>query len=196
MRFEETPLPGCFVVELDPKSDERGFFVRTYCAGEFAAKGLVFNPMQSNSSHNRLKGTLRGLHFQAVPGMEAKLVRCERGAIFDVAVDLRPQSSTFGRWFGACLSDDNFREMFIPEGFAHGFQTLCDDVLVTYQISPMYEPRLSAGVAWNDPDIGVVWPLPAVKQSDRDLALPTLNILDRALLGGPASSGSVRESAE
>ena len=182
MRFAETPLRGCFLIELAPMGDARGSFVRTFCASEFGAQGLATDFVQTSVSSNRRKGTLRGLHFQSVPAMEEKLVRCDRGAVFDVAVDLRPDSATFSRWYGAELSEDNDRELFIPRGFAHGFQTLTDEARVTYQIAPEFRPELSAGIRWDDPTVGVAWPLAPAEQSERDLALPTLADLDRSTI--------------
>ena len=183
MEFVETPLAGCFVVETAAMRDERGWFARTFDAREFAGRGLNPALAQSSLSFNRTRGTLRGLHFQAAPAMEDKLVRCDAGAVFDVAVDLRPDSASFGRWHGVELTPDNGRQLYIPRGFAHGFQTLSDDALVAYHIAEFYRPELTAGVAWDDPDIGVAWPLPPVAQSPRDLAMPRLADLDRALLG-------------
>lgn len=180
MRFLETPLPGCFVIETTPHCDERGAFARTFCVTEFAAHGLHPAFVQTSASFSRGRGTLRGLHFQAAPAMEEKLVRCHQGAIFDVAVDLRRDSPTFGRWHGVELSDANDRQLYIPKGFAHGFQTLTDIVHMTYQIGPAFQRELSAGVRWDDPDIGVAWPLSPGHQSERDLQLPTLAELDPA----------------
>ena len=184
MDFVETPLAGCYLVQTSPVRDDRGWFARTFCARSFAERGLNAALAQSSLSFNRLRGTLRGLHFQAAPAMEDKLVRCDAGAVFDVAVDLRPGSPTFGRWHGVELTPDNARQLYIPRGFAHGFQTLTDDALVAYHIAEFYRPELTAGVAWDDPEIAVSWPLPPVGQSPRDLALPKLGELDRSLLGG------------
>lgn len=182
MRFVETSLAGCFVVQTEPIADDRGSFARTFCARTFAEQGLNPTLAQASLSLNRQAGTLRGLHFQAHPAMEDKLVRCERGAVFDVAVDLRPGSPTFGQWIGEELTPANGRQLYIPKGFAHGFQTLEPDSAVFYHIAQFFEPGLTAGVAWNDPDIGVAWPLPPRAQSPRDLALPPLADVDRALL--------------
>jgi dTDP-4-dehydrorhamnose 3,5-epimerase len=183
MRFEETPLEGCLLLRLAPSKDARGSFVRTYCAEEFACHGLTPDFVQTSVSFSRRRGTLRGLHFQAEPAMEEKLVRCDQGAIFDVAVDLRPASGTFGRWYGAELSEDNDRELYLPRGFAHGFQTLTDDVRMTYHIGPAFRAELSAGIRWDDPDVGVAWPLPPVDQSPRDLTLPRLAELEPTAIG-------------
>ena len=185
MEFIETPLAGCFLIETAPVRDERGWFARTFCAREFAARGLNPGLAQSSLSFNRRRGTLRGLHFQAAPAMEDKLVRCDQGAVFDVAVDLRPDSATFGRWFGAELTPENGRQLYAPRGFAHGFQTLADDTLVAYHIAEFHRAELTAGVVWDDPEIAVAWPLPPVSQSARDLALPRLADLDRSFLSAP-----------
>lgn len=179
MRFEETGLPGCYVVELAPIHDDRGFFARTFCARTFAEFGLNPDLAQASISHNRYRGTLRGLHYQGVPAMEDKLVRCTAGAIFDVAVDLRKGSPTFGKWFGTELSAANGRQLYIPRGFAHGFQTLQPGSDVAYHIAQFYEPELSFGVVWDDPAISVRWPLAPQAQSPRDLALPRLEDVDR-----------------
>jgi len=174
MKFIETKLPGCFLIEMAPVGDARGYFVRTFCAHEFTKAGL--NPIiaQASYSFNAKRGTLRGLHFQNAPAMEDKLVRCLRGAIFDVMADIRPGSPTFGQWVGYELSDSNHRQLYAPQGFAHGFQALTDDCMVGYQIGQFYEADKTAGVRFDDPDIAVAWPLPPVEQSPRDLAMPLL----------------------
>lgn len=182
MLFHETPLPGCVLVEQTPRGDNRGYFVRTYCAREFAEHGLAMTIAQTSSSFNAEKGTLRGLHFQAHPSMEDKLVSCLKGAIFDVMVDLRPGSPTFGRWYGAELSATNNRLLWSAKGFAHGFQTLTSDCLVAYCIGEFYDQDKSSGVRWDDPDIGIEWPLAPANQSPRDLTLPRLKELDVGLL--------------
>lgn len=182
MNFTETSLSGCFVIDAEPITDDRGFFARTFCARTFQERGLNPALAQASRSYNRQAGTLRGLHFQSHPAMEDKLVRCERGAVFDVAVDLRPGSPTFGGWVGQALTADNGRQLYIPKGFAHGFQTLEPDTVVYYHIAQAFVPGLTAGVAWDDPDIAVPWPLPPVGQSPRDLELPKLADVDRSLL--------------
>ena len=156
--------------------------MRSFCAREFAEHGLNASVAQTSLSCNAEKGTLRGLHFQSHPAMEDKLVSCLRGAIFDVMVDLRPSSPTFGRWHGTELSETDHLQLWSSKGFADGFQTLTDDCLVAYTIAQFYEPERSAGVRWDDPDIAVAWPLPPVNQSPRDLALPLLKSLDHSLL--------------
>lgn len=182
MRFHKTAIPDVVLIETEPVGDARGHFVRTFCAREMEEQGL--NPVlaQASQSFNSEKGTLRGLHFQAHPSMEDKLVRCVKGAIFDVMVDLRRGAPTFGHWVGYELSDTNNLQLYAPQGFAHGFQALTDDVTVGYHIAQFYEPGRSAGVRFDDPQINISWPLPAVALSSRDLALPLLADLDRALL--------------
>jgi dTDP-4-dehydrorhamnose 3,5-epimerase len=168
VRFTETPLRGAFVVELDLLQDERGYFARTFDVAEFAEHGLDALVVQCNTSFNARRGTLRGMHFQAEPDGEAKLVRCTRGSIYDVAVDLRPDSETYRRWFGTELSAANGRMLYIPIGMAHGFQTLEDDTEVSYQMSHYYVPEQSRGVRFDDPAFGIEWPLPDPTVSERD----------------------------
>lgn len=156
--FTETKLKGAFVIDLEKHSDHRGFFARTYCQREFETHGLKSGFVQSSISLNKLKGTLRGMHYQAVPYEEAKLIRCTRGAICDVIVDLRPESSTFKQYFSAVLSAENGKMLYVPERFAHGFQTLEDNTEVFYQISQFYSPEHGRGVRWNDPAFGIAWP--------------------------------------
>jgi dTDP-4-dehydrorhamnose 3,5-epimerase len=171
MRFTETPLPGAFVIDVEPRCDERGFFARTWCQDEFSAHGLHTIWVQCNVSFNRLAGTLRGLHYQAEPFGEIKLVRCTMGAIHDVIVDVRPHSPTRGRWFAVELSAQNRRLLHIPAGLAHGFQTLTDDAEVFYQMSAEYHPDAARGLRWNDPALGIAWPACAeriISPRDRD----------------------------
>ena len=173
MKFVETRLSGAFLIEWDPIVDERGHFARTWCAEEFRAHGL--NPVlsQCNLSFNRHRGTLRGLHYQAKPHEEAKLVRCSAGRMYDVIVDLRPDSSTFKQWIGVELSRDNRTMLYVPEGFAHGFQTLEDDTEVCYQMSVPYHAESARGVRWDDPALGIQWPeVGAAILSSRDLRYP------------------------
>ncbi|HEX6040824.1 dTDP-4-dehydrorhamnose 3,5-epimerase [Longimicrobium sp.] len=173
MIFVPTLLDGAWVVEPEPVEDERGFFARTWCADEFRARGLDPALAQCSVSFNRRRGTLRGMHFQAAPHAEAKLVRCTRGALWDVVVDLRPGSPTFTRWFGVELTADNHRALYVPQGFAHGFQTLADDTEVFYQISVPYAPGAGRGVRWDDPAFGIRWPHADARiLSDRDRAYP------------------------
>jgi dTDP-4-dehydrorhamnose 3,5-epimerase len=174
MIFTESRLPGAFLVDLEPLADERGFFARTYCADEFAAKGLSVEWRQCSVSFNARKGTLRGLHYQDAPHEEHKLVRCSAGAIFDVIVDIRPHSPGFKRWFGVELTAQNRRSLFIPPGYAHGFVTLSDDAEVYYMISVPHAPAQARGFRWSDPAFGIQWPLTPSVISSRDAAYPLL----------------------
>lgn len=183
MEFVETNLPGCHLIRTKPVGDERGFFVRTYCAREFSDNGVDPSIAQASYSYNRQRGTLRGFHFQALPALEDKLVRCVQGAIFDVMVDLRLGSPTFGRWFGCELSGSNQLQLYSVRGFAHGFLTLTEDCIVSYQISQFYQSEKSIGIRWDDPQIGVAWPAAPIELSNRDRALPFLSELDTSLLG-------------
>ena len=158
MRFLPTAAPPATIIDPEPIEDERGAFARTFCRDEFRARGLNPDLAQCSVSFNRLRGTLRGMHYQAAPHAEAKLVRCTAGTIFDVALDLRPGSPTRGRWVGVELTARNRRMLYVPEGFAHGFQTLEDGAEVSYQISAPYEPSASRGVRWDDPAFGIRWP--------------------------------------
>ncbi|HKV62626.1 MAG TPA: dTDP-4-dehydrorhamnose 3,5-epimerase [Candidatus Acidoferrum sp.] len=158
MIFTETKLAGAFVIDLERRSDERGFFARTFCQQEFEAHGLNPQVVQCNVSFNKRKGTLRGMHYQAAPFAEAKLVRCTSGSIYDVIIDLRPASATFKEYFAAELSAENRRMLYIPEDFAHGFQTLQDDTEVFYQMAQRYSAKHARGVRWNDPAFGIEWP--------------------------------------
>ncbi|HEX5707259.1 MAG TPA: dTDP-4-dehydrorhamnose 3,5-epimerase [Pyrinomonadaceae bacterium] len=172
MKFTETTLGGAYVVEAEPAEDERGFFVRNFCRDEFAALGLDARVAQTSTSFNRLRGTLRGLHYQTDPFPEAKLVRCTAGRVFDVIVDLRRASETYGRWFGVELSAANRRSLYVPHHFAHGFQTLTDGAEVFYQISEFYHPECARGLRWDDPALGVEWPLEVSIISERDRTFP------------------------
>ena len=172
MIFVQTPLPSSYLVEPERREDERGFFARTFCVEEFARHGLPTAVAQCNVSFNRQKGTVRGMHFQRSPRGEAKLVRCTRGAIFDVMVDLRPGSPTYCHWHGAELSAENGWALFIPEGFAHGFQTLSDDSEVFYQMFASYAPDHADGLRWDDPAFGIRWPLPVTAMAERDRTFP------------------------
>jgi dTDP-4-dehydrorhamnose 3,5-epimerase len=168
LRFTPTPLAGAYVVELERLEDERGFFARSFCQDEFRRHGLKPAIAQCNVSWNRRRGTLRGLHFQAAPHEEAKVVRCTRGAVWDVIVDLREGSPTRLRWHAQELNADNRLAFYVPEGFAHGFQTLADDSEVLYQMSESYHPGLARGLLWDDPKLGIRWPLPDPILSPRD----------------------------
>ena len=174
MNFQETTLRGAFVVELEPKEDERGFFARVWCQKEFGARGLNPRLVQTSLSYNRHRGTIRGLHYQMTPYDEAKLVSCIRGAIYDVIVDLRVESLTYLQWVGVALTAENRKMLYVPEGLAHGFQTLEDDTEVFYQVTQFYTPGAERGVRWDDPVLGIRWP--AVESrviSPRDLSWPS-----------------------
>lgn len=173
MIFRDTALPGAYVIEPERHEDERGFFARTWCRREFAARGLNTQVVQCNVSFNRRKGTLRGLHYQVAPHEEAKLVRCTRGAVYDVIVDLRPRSPAFLRWIAVRLGAEDGRMVYVPEGCAHGFQTLEDDTEVFYQMSEFYAPECARGVRWDDPAFGIEWPAVAERVlSARDRTFP------------------------
>lgn len=168
MIISELPLIGLKLIAIEPVEDDRGFFARTFCADEFAAAGLPSRFSQHSVSFNHSRGTLRGLHFQGSPHEETKLVRCSRGAIWDVAVDIRQNSATFGRWHGVELTADNRLELLIPAGFAHGFITLSDGAEVSYQIEGKYAPRAARAIRWDDPFFAIEWPLIPSTISDRD----------------------------
>ncbi|WP_019877475.1 dTDP-4-dehydrorhamnose 3,5-epimerase [Sporichthya polymorpha] len=175
MIIEETKLPGAFVVTPERHVDDRGHFARAWCVDEFAAHGLTASWVQSNVSYNRRAGTLRGLHYQADPRPETKLVRCTRGAVYDVIVDLRPESPTHRQWTAVELTEHNGVAAYVPAGFAHGFQTLVDDTELCYEMSEYYVPELARGVRWDDPVLGITWPACDRRViSERDLALPGL----------------------
>jgi dTDP-4-dehydrorhamnose 3,5-epimerase len=176
MIFSETKLPGAYLIEPQRLADERGFFARTWCRREFEAHGLDASLAQCNISFNRQAGTLRGMHYQVAPSAEAKLVRCTMGAIYDVIIDLRPGSPTFLQHIGVELTVENRAMLFIPEGFAHGFQTLADSTEVSYQMSEFYAPEHARGVRWDDPAFGIVWPLPVSIISEKDRALPDVDL--------------------
>jgi len=179
MRFHELALRGLYVVEVDRLGDDRGHFVRTYCSREFASRDLDTTVAQCNLSYNRRAGTVRGLHYQAEPHGEIKLVRCSRGVVYDVAVDLRPNSATFGQWESVELSEANGQLLYIPRGFAHGFQTLADSCELTYQMSTHHVADAARGVRWNDPSLGISWPRPEPAAiSERDRRLPLLAEID------------------
>jgi dTDP-4-dehydrorhamnose 3,5-epimerase len=158
MKFIPTSLAGACVLELERHEDSRGFFARAWCEEEFAAHGIDMRVVQCNISLNRQRGTLRGMHYQVAPHAEKKVVRCTRGAIYDVIIDLRPDSATFKQWFATELTAENYRMLYIPDGFAHGLQTLEDNSEVFYLMSEFFHPESARGVRWNDPAFGVVWP--------------------------------------
>ncbi len=168
MKFTALSVAGSYLVEPEPVEDERGFFARTFCREEFARHGLNPGLMQCNVSYNRLGGTLRGMHYQKAPYAEAKLVRCTAGVIFDVVLDLRPESASYLRWEGIQIGAEDHRAIYIPEGCAHGFLTLVDASEVFYQMSAAYHPEAAAGVRWNDPAFGIEWPRTEIIISERD----------------------------
>jgi dTDP-4-dehydrorhamnose 3,5-epimerase len=169
MRFVPTSLQGAFTIAVEPREDERGFFARAWCQREMAAHDLNPRVVQCNLSFNHTRGTIRGLHYQVVPYQEAKLVRCIRGSIFDVIIDLRPESATYRKWLGVELSAENRQMLFVPEGFAHGYQTLQNDTEILYQVSEFYSPGSEAGIRWNDPAFAIDWPVEVTMISDKDL---------------------------
>jgi dTDP-4-dehydrorhamnose 3,5-epimerase len=175
MKFLRTSFPEVWMVALELREDERGFFARTSCEAEFGQHGLNTRWPQCSLTYTARRGTLRGLHYQADPKPETKLVRCARGAIYDVAVDIRPESPSFRRWEGFELTSANHLQLYVPAGFAHGFQTLEDDCEVFYQISEFYVPELARGVRWDDPALKILWPVPNPTLSVRDRALPRLS---------------------
>jgi dTDP-4-dehydrorhamnose 3,5-epimerase len=176
MIFLETTVAGAWLVEPERLEDERGFFARMWDSAEFEAHGLSPQLVQSSIALTRKRGTLRGLHFQVAPHEEAKLVRCCAGAIFDVAVDLRPASPTFKRWFGAELTADNRLALYVPEGCAHGFLALADECEVLYQISGWHAPDAARGVRWDDPAFGIEWPEAVILLNERDRTFPDFEV--------------------
>jgi dTDP-4-dehydrorhamnose 3,5-epimerase len=181
MEFRQTSLAGAYVIELEKHSDERGFFARAWCEREFREHGLATRIAQCSISSNKGKGTLRGMHFQIPPFAETKLVRCTKGALFDVIVDLRPESSTFRQWFGLELASDRGTMLYIPNGFAHGFQTLENDTEILYQMSEFYSPDHACGFCWNDPAFNIRWPLSVKTISERDLTFPSFRAAEELL---------------
>lgn len=172
MIFHETDLPGCFLIEPELIEDERGFFARTFDADEFRLRGLNPCIAQSSISYNRTAGTLRGLHYQIAPYQEAKLVRCVRGRVFDVVVDLRAHTPTFLQWRGIELDEENVLALYVPEGVAHGFMTLVDQTELAYTISVSHHPHAGRGLRWDDPAVGIIWPKVPICVSERDAQWP------------------------
>jgi dTDP-4-dehydrorhamnose 3,5-epimerase len=177
MKFSKTSLIGLWLIDLELREDERGFFARTYCQNEFAEHGLNTTWPQCNLTLTKARGMIRGVHFQAEPKAEIKLIRCSAGAIFDVLVDVRRDSPTFGKWEGFELSAANHRTLYVPGGLAHGFQCLVDNCEVFYQMSEVYFPELARGLRWNDPAVGIQWPISNPVLSERDANLPLLAAL-------------------
>jgi dTDP-4-dehydrorhamnose 3,5-epimerase len=172
MKFIKTSLEGAYLIEPELLCDERGFFSRTYCGNEFSASELPFRIVQSSISFNKLRGTLRGMHYQKEPHSEEKLVRCTHGSIYDVIIDLRSDSTTYMRWYGVELTATNHLSVYIPIGFAHGFITLSDDAEVLYYMSEFYDPGGACGVRWDDPAFKINWPIPPKVISGRDYVYP------------------------
>ncbi len=172
MHFVETRVVGATVIDPNPHADKRGRFMRAWCIGEFAEHGIEFAPVQANLGFSTARGTVRGMHLQVAPASEAKLVRCTRGAMFDVVLDLRPQSTSYGRWHGVELSSENGRMLYLPPGCAHGYQTLEADTEMHYMTSAIYTPSAVRGVRFDDPAFGIDWPLAATEMSEQDRNWP------------------------
>lgn len=172
MLFLETSLEGAYIVELETIEDERGFFARSFCHKEFEARGISFNIVQCNISFNQNKGTIRGMHYQSAPYQEAKMVMCTQGAIYDVIIDIRPGSATYQQWISVELTANNHRTLYIPEGFAHGFQTLEDSTMVNYLMSNYYHRQSSYGISADDPALNIQWPISRKFRSEKDQNLP------------------------
>ena len=172
MRFVETALQGAYVIETEPKEDERGMFARAFCQREFRQRGLKEDVAQCNLSYNISKGTLRGMHYQLPPHAEVKMVRCTRGGIYDVIIDIRRGSSSYLKWFGIELNSRNRRMLYVPEGFAHGYQALDDDSEVFYMVSQFYCPDFERGIRWNDPLFQITWPVAPPRMSPKDASHP------------------------
>jgi dTDP-4-dehydrorhamnose 3,5-epimerase len=187
--FTETTLAGAFIVDLELREDDRGFFARTFCQHEFEERGLKPLIAQANLALNRRKGTLRGMHFQFPPAAETKLVRCTRGAILDVIVDLRPESPTYLDHVAVELTADNYRSLYVPERFAHGYQVLEDSTETTYQVGEFYAPQAEGGLRYDDPRLGLTWPLPVTEISDKDRAWALLEDAESALRQRMAPAG-------
>lgn len=177
MIFTETALKGAFIIDIEQREDRRGFFARTFCAQEFVAQGLEVTNAQCSIAFNHKKGTLRGMHYGAAPATEAKLVRCTQGAIYDAIVDMRPDSPTYLSHIGVELTADNHKALYVPEMFAHGYQTLTDETEVVYQMNKFYTPGYERGLRYDDPILGIKWLLPVSEISERDLAWELLETL-------------------
>jgi dTDP-4-dehydrorhamnose 3,5-epimerase len=158
MIFKQTTVKEAYIIEIEKRNDNRGFFARTWCKKEFGAKGLNTDFVQANIAFNKKRGILRGMHYQVAPHEETKLIRCTKGAIYDVIIDIRKASSTYRQWLGVELTDDNYRMLYVPEGFAHGYQTLQDNTEVIYQVSQFYAPNSEQGIRWDDPFFNIEWP--------------------------------------
>lgn len=183
MTFTETKLKGAFIIELKKLEDDRGFFSRAFDKQSWEAHGLKADILQANISRNKHKGTLRGLHMQLAPHAETKLVRCTRGAIYDVIVDVRPESETYKQWIGVELTADNYRMLYVPEGFAHSYITLEDDSEVLYNVTEVYTPGAEKGYRWNDPAFGIEWPIEPLIISEKDKAYPLFDAAAATVAG-------------
>jgi dTDP-4-dehydrorhamnose 3,5-epimerase len=181
MIFTETSLPGAYIIDLEPRGDSRGFFARAFCQNEFTAHGLKPVIAQANIAFNNKKGTLRGMHFQYPPAAETKIVRCTRGAILDIIVDLRPESPSYLQHVAVELNEDNHRALYVPERFAHGYQVLCDKTETSYQVGEFYTPGSEGGLHYNDPRLGLEWPLPVSVISDKDREWRMLSVQENDL---------------
>lgn len=181
MKFTETPLKGAYLIDVNKIADERGFFGRSYCKEEWEAYGLNTGIVQNNVSFSLKKGTLRGMHMQAVPFAETKTIRCTKGSIYDVIIDMRPQSETYKQWYGVELIDGSYTMLYVPEGFAHGFITMEDDTHVSYQVTASYAPQAERGYRWDDPAFNIEWPIKPVVISAKDLAHPFLDQMAETL---------------
>lgn len=173
MIFKEPLLKGAYVIEPESLTDERGFFARVFCQREFEAHGIDFDIVQCSISHNKAKGTLRGMHYQVAPKAEAKLMRCTKGAIYDVIIDMRPDSLTYCKWMAVELTSENRKMVYVPEGFAHGFQTLEANTEVFYQMNEFYAREYAKGVRWNDPAFSIKWPIKTAVISEKDKTYPS-----------------------
>jgi len=176
LKFTKLSLRGAYLLELEKHGDQRGFFARSWCQKEFEEHGLVPKVVQANISFTRIKGTLRGMHFQKKPYEETKYVRCVKGAIYDVIIDIQPDSQTFKQWLSVVLSADNYKMLYVPKGFAHGFQSLEPNTEVTYLVSEFYNPQAEGGIRYNDPEFDIEWPLPVAEISDKDNCWPDYSI--------------------
>jgi dTDP-4-dehydrorhamnose 3,5-epimerase len=176
MKFNPTPLAGAYTIDLEKREDERGFFARLFCVNEYDQHGLDRNIVQINNSLSKDKGTLRGIHYQLAPKAETKIVRCIKGSLYDVIVDLRPESPTFLKWFGAELSAENRTMMFVPKGFGHAFLTLEENTEAFYMVTEFYSPENERGLRWNDPKINIEWPIEPVVISDKDQRHPDFDL--------------------
>jgi dTDP-4-dehydrorhamnose 3,5-epimerase len=174
MVFTETKLKGAFIINLTRLEDERGFFARTFCQNEFKEHGLNIQIAQANISYNKRRGTFRGMHMQLPPYEESKLIKCARGTIYDVIVDMRVSSDTYKQWIGVELTAENHQMLYVPEGFAHGFMTLKNDTEVTYQMNQFYAPASEKGFRWNDPAFGIVWPIQPIIMAEKDKNFPLI----------------------